>query len=134
MLVIEGSTENFIRIRAIGLLGAPDYRRFEPEFESELKRRKVPVLLLLDMRGFRGWTAAGFVHDLLWDIRNRNSFSKIAVVGNAVWHRWITILGMPLFRAPMKFFRAAGEKRARVWLEGRKLKRGGADDSSLVHR
>jgi hypothetical protein len=129
MLVVEGSTDNFIRIRARGLLGAADYRRFEPEFESELRRCTPPVLLLLDMRGFRGWTPAGFVRDLRWDIRNRNSFSKIAVVGDALWHRWVTMLGAPLFRAPMKFFRAAGEKRARVWLARSVLKRGGAASS-----
>jgi hypothetical protein len=79
MLVVEGSTGSFIRIRASGWLGGGDYRRFEPQFERELERRTPPVTLLLDMRGFRGWTPAGFLRDLRWDVRNRSSFSRSSV-------------------------------------------------------
>jgi len=42
---------------------------------------------------------------------------RIAVIGDAAWHRWITTAGRPLFRAPMKFFRSADE--AIGWLEAR---------------
>jgi hypothetical protein len=116
MLLVESSAASFIRIRASGWLGAADYRRFEPEFAAELKRRTPPVPLLLDLRGFRGWTPAGFLRDLRWDLRNRRTFSKIAVIGDKGWHRWITAAGRPLFRAPIKFFRSAEESRAVEWL------------------
>jgi hypothetical protein len=116
MLSVEPSPAAFIRIRASGRLAAADYRRFEPLFAQELGRRKRPVPLLLDMRGFRGWTPAGFLRDLRWDIRHRATFSKIAVVGDARWHRWITRAGALLFRAPLKFFRPADEPRAVEWL------------------
>jgi SpoIIAA-like len=66
------------------------------------------------MRGFRGWTPAAFLRDLRWDLRNRRTFSKIAVVGDRSWHRWIAAAGKPLFRAPMKFFRAGPA--AEAWL------------------
>jgi hypothetical protein len=105
-----------LRIRATGRLTAADYRRFEPAFAAELARRTPPVPLLLDMRGFRGWTPAAFLRDLSWDLRNRRSFSRIAVVGDRRWHRWITAAGVPLFRAPMKFFR--DESAAEAWLGG----------------
>jgi hypothetical protein len=117
MLVVEPASAAFIRIRASGRLTAADYRRFEPTFAAELSRRAPPVPLLLDMRGFRGWTPAGFIHDLSWDLRNRRTFSKIAVLGDAPWHRWITAAGAPLFRAPLKFFRPGEEPRAIEWLE-----------------
>jgi hypothetical protein len=117
MLLVEPSPGPFIRIRANGRLGAADYRRFEPEFAEELKRRKPPVPLLLDMRGFRGWTPPGFLRDLRWDVRNRSAFSKIAVIGDARWHAWITLAGAPLFRAPLKFFRPAEGPHAIAWLE-----------------
>ena len=115
VLSIEHSSAAFIRIRANALLGAADYRRFEPQFADALGRRETPVPLLLDLRGFRGWTPVGFVHDLSWDLRNRGSFSRIAVVGDARWHEWITLLGQPLFRARMRFFR--GETDAIFWLK-----------------
>jgi hypothetical protein len=116
MLALEPSPASFIRIRATGRLTAADYRRFEPAFTAELERRTPPVPLLLDMRGFRGWTPTGLLRDLQWDIRNRRTFSKIAVIGDAAWHRWITAAGTPLFRAPMKFFRPDEEQLAAEWL------------------
>jgi hypothetical protein len=116
MLLVEPSPAPFTRIRASGWLGAADYRRFEPEFAAALARRTPPVPLLLDLRGFRGWTPAGFLRDLRWDVRHRRTFSKIAVIGNKGWHRWITAAGAPLFRARMKFFGSAEEWRAVKWL------------------
>jgi hypothetical protein len=102
------------RIRATGRLTAAHYDRFEPAFAAELTRRTPPVPLLLDMRGFRGWTPTAFLSDLAWDLRNRRTFSKIAVVGDRRWHRWITAAGAPLFRAPIKFF--LEESKAEQWL------------------
>ena len=104
----------FIRIRATGCLTAADYRRFEPAFAAELEHRTPPIPLLLDMRGFRGWTPAAFLRDLSWDLRNRRTFSKIAVIGDKRRHRWLTAAGKPLFRAPMKVFRSEGD--AEAWL------------------
>jgi hypothetical protein len=115
VLSVDPASDRFIRIRASGWLGAADYRRFERAFAEALKRRRPPVPLLLDLRGFQGWTPAGFVHDLAWDLHNRRRFSAIAVVGDRSWHRWITILGRPLFRAPMNVFR--DEKTAVAWLK-----------------
>ena len=107
MLAVKPCADPFIRICASGRLTAAEYRRFEPAFAAELERRQMPVALLLDMRGFGGWTVGGFLRDLAWDIRNRRSFSHIAVVGDRRWHRWITAAGAPLFRAPMQYFRTA---------------------------
>jgi hypothetical protein len=116
MLTLEPSPAAFLRIRATGRLRADEYERFEPAFTAELARRTPPLALLLDMRGFAGWTPAGLLRDLRWDVRNRRSFSRIAVIGDRRWHRWITAAGAPLFRAPMKFFRAAEQRQAEAWL------------------
>jgi hypothetical protein len=107
MLTVVASTAAYLRIRASGRLGVDDYRRFEPAFAAELERVQVPVALLLDMQGFGGWTVGGFLRDLAWDLKNRRTFSKIAVVGDRRWHRWITAAAAPLFRAPMQYFRTA---------------------------
>jgi len=121
-LTLTPSPAPFLRIRATGRLTAADYRRFEPAFAAERKRRDLPIQLLLDMRGFRGWTPAAFLRDLSWDLRNRRTFSKIAVIGDRGWHRWITAAGAPLFRAPMKFFRVSDEQRAEEWLRRQSAK------------
>lgn len=114
MLTVDGSDERFIRICATGLLHAPEYRRFEPQFAGEMQQWTRPVPLLLDLRHFRGWTLAGFARDVAWDLRNRKTFSKIAVIGDACWHEWSTCAGMLLFRAKLRFFHS--EQEARQWL------------------
>ncbi len=114
MLSMDTSDRAFICIRAQGILRWRDYKSFERRLSSELGRRPEPVPLLLDLRGFRGWSAAGLIRDLIFDLRHRASFSRIAVLGDARWHRWITYLGIPLFRAKLKFFNA--QDAAREWL------------------
>ena len=106
MLSMGTSDPAFIRVRAEGILRWRDYPRLELSLSNEIRLRSRPVPLLLDLRDFRGWTAAGLIRDIIFDLRHRASFSRIAILGNARWHQWITILAMPLFRARLRFFKA----------------------------
>lgn len=115
MLSLERSSSFYVIIRATGVLGSSDYDRFETKFSDELRHWTVPVPLLLDMRAFRGWTPSGLLRDLLWDLRNRKTFSKIAALGDATWHQWITHAGAPLFTAEIRFF-GEDEEAAKGWL------------------
>ena len=119
MLVIEPSPAAFVRIRASGRLSSAQYRKFDCAFADELKTRTLPAALLLDLRGFRGWTPSGFLADLRWDLQNRSTFSKIAVIGNARWHYWMTVAGAPLFSASMNYFASTEIGPAEEWLAGR---------------
>lgn len=123
MLDVECTAEPFMRIRASGLLGADDYRQFEEDFANELRRATQPVGLLLDMRGFRGWTPRGFLRDLQWDLRNRNTFSKIAVIGDARWHKWISVAGALLFNGQLSYFSAKQANLAQQWLSDSRPRR-----------
>ena len=106
MLSLDTSDRAFICIRAQGIVRWGDYTGVERRLASELGRRPKAVPLLLDLRGFRGWSVAGLIRDLIFDLRHRASFSRIAVVGDARWHMWITYLAVPLFRAKLRFFNA----------------------------
>jgi len=114
MLSIDTSDRAFVRIRAQGVLRWRDYKGFEARLSNELGRRHRPVPLMLDLKGFRGWSAPGLIRDLVFDLRHREAFSRIAVVGDARWHKWITYLAIPLFRVKMRFFKV--QDRATEWL------------------
>jgi hypothetical protein len=114
MLSLDTSDRAFICVRAQGILRWRDYSNFERQISDELNRRRTPIPLLLDLRGFRGWSPAGLVRDLIFDLRHRASFSRIAVLGDARWHAWITYLAIPLFRARLRFFN--GRNIASEWL------------------
>ena len=114
MLSMDVSDQAFIHVRAQGILRWRDYGGFERALSSELGHRRRPVPLLLDLRGFRGWSAAGLIRDLIFDLRHQASFSRIAVVGDTRWHWWVTYLAVPLFRAKMRFF--STQETAAEWL------------------
>ena len=111
---VEGQS---LRIYAVGKLTAADYRNFEPEFERALARTIQPAPLLLDLRGFRGWTVGGLLRDIIFDVRHRTSFSRLAVIGDKKWHSWIIYAGIPVFRARLKFFKPSDEELALHWLQ-----------------
>lgn len=115
-LSIDGADPCFLRVTGRGVLDRDAYRKFEPRFNEMLAPRSIPVPLLLDLRWFRGWTLTGFFHDLQFDLRHRKTFSRIAVLGDGIWHRWITNLARPIFAAKLGFFRDGEEGRARAWL------------------
>lgn len=116
MFSIDTSKHGYVRIRAGGLLSAGDYQAMEPAVEAELERRGGHAPLLLDLTGWRGWTPGGLLRDLRFDLRHRKSFPRIAVIGDRVWHRWLTIAAKPVFSAEIRYFASARETDAVEWL------------------
>jgi universal stress protein A len=117
MFSIDTASGNYLRVSATGRLSSRDYRGFEPAFEDELAGRGGRVPLLLDVTGWRGWSAGGLVRDLRFDLQHRHSFSRIAVVGKRAWHRWLTVAAKPVFSGPMRYFDRREEGQAVEWLE-----------------
>lgn len=117
MFSLDVSNRDYVRIHASGRLTSGDYDVLEPAVEAELKGRGGRAPLLLDLRGWRGWTAGGLLRDLRFDFRHRNSFPRIAVVGDRPWHRWLTVAAKPVFSGEMRYFEAAREVEAVEWLQ-----------------
>ena len=117
MFTLDTGNDRYLHIRGGGRLRAGDYDALEPALEAELERRGGRAPLLLDLRGWRGWTPGGLVRDIRFDLKHRSSFPRIAVVGDRSWHRWLTIAAKPVFRGQMRYFGAAREAEAIEWLQ-----------------
>ncbi len=115
MFSLDSSSAAYLRIHASGRLSASDYDALEPALAAELERRGGRAALLLDLKGWRGWTAHGLLRDLGFDAKHRNSFPRIAVVGNRRWHKWLTLAAKPVFGGEMRYFEAAEEGEAVEW-------------------
>jgi hypothetical protein len=113
---IDWGNPSFIGVRATGRLSWSDYTRFEQDFIRELVRRGGYSPLLLDVRGWRGWTAGGFIRDLMFNARHFSNFPRIAVIGDRPWHKWLTVAAKPIFIARMRYFDAAVERQAADWV------------------
>ena len=115
MFSIDVSNGKYLRIRATGRLSSGDYDSLEPALEAEPSRKGERAALLLDLTGWRGWTIGGLARDLRFDLTHRNSFTRIAVLGDRAWHKWLTTAAKPVFSGPMRYFES--EPQAAEWLE-----------------
>jgi len=69
---------------------------------------------------FAGWDLGGLWRDLKFDARHKDSFGRIAIVGDGKWEEWGTKLLNPLFKAEMRFFQPPELRHAEEWaLTGR---------------
>jgi hypothetical protein len=65
---------------------------------------KAGKLRILIRPGFSGWTPASLLDEVRFDVRHRNDFEKVAVVGESRWERVATRLSAPLFSGEVRFF------------------------------
>ena len=125
MFSLDVSNRDYVRIGASGRLTSGDYDVLEPALAAALRQaqdrrsQNGGLPLLLDLRGWRGWSAGGLLRDLRFDIRHRNSFPRIAVVGDRPWHEWLTLAAKPVFSGEMRYFGAAEEGEATDWVATR---------------
>jgi hypothetical protein len=111
------SGDGFLRVRANGVVSAADYAQFIPVFESHRSAaRGRRLVMLLELGSTFAWTPGGLWEDVKFDIRHRNSFSRIAVIGCRQWHRPLTALAKLVLTGEVRFFRPHEEAAALQWL------------------
>lgn len=109
-----------VRIRVGGTLDSSDYDRFVPLFERIAAREQGAVPMVVELApDFSGWDLGGIWRDLTFDVRHKDSFGRIAIVGDSKWEEWGTRLSDPFFRAEIKFFGRTDLDAAGRWARDR---------------
>ena len=110
-----------LRIPASGRLETSDYDDFVRRFERLAGRKPgtVPVVIEPALQ-FEGWDLGGLWRDLKFDVRHKDSFGRIAIVGDSNWEERGTKLSDPPFRAEMKFFQPSEHRTAEKWAKGKR--------------
>lgn len=104
-------------IRAGGRLGDEDYDRFVPQFERIAEREAGTVPMVIELApDFSGWDLEGLWRDLKFDVRHKDCFGRIAIIGDSKWEEWGATMSSSLFRAEMKFFRPSQRNHAESWV------------------
>ncbi|GGD45640.1 STAS/SEC14 domain-containing protein [Erythrobacter arachoides] len=113
--IVEGN--GLIRVRAGATLESSDYDRFVPLFEriAVRKRRAVPMVIEL-APDFSGRDVGGIWRDLRFDVKHKEQFGRIAVIGTRDWDEWATELSDALFPpAEVRFFEPGAGGSAELW-------------------
>ena len=104
-------------IRAGGRLEDEDYNRFVPQFERIAEREAGTVPMVIELApDFSGWDLGGLWRDLKFDVRHKDCFGRIAIIGDSKWEEWGTEMSSSLFRAEMKFFQPSQRSHAESWV------------------
>lgn len=115
MLKID-EENGLVRILAGGALDSSDYDRFVPQFERLADRKPGTVPMVIELApDFSGWDLGGIWRDLKFDMKHKDSFGRIAIVGDSKWEEWGIKLFDPLFRAEMRFFTPSERDVAESW-------------------
>lgn len=110
---------DLLRIRAGGRLSGEDYNKFVPEFERVERGSAGRIAMLIELEpDFTGWDLGGLWRELKFDARHKDSFGRIAIVGDKNWEEWGTKASDPLFTAEMRFFERDEIAAATRWARG----------------
>ena len=109
-------SEGLIFIEAGEKLCAEDFDAFVPLFERIAQRTPGTVPMLIELKSdFSGWNIGGLWRDLKFDIRHKDQFGRIAIVGHKKWVEWGTKFSAPLFSGDMRYFDLKDIEKAEKW-------------------
>lgn len=114
MLSIHLEQNIFFTI-AEGNLTNEDYDRLFPLLEERI-RSYGTIRWYFEIREFEIWSLSDLWKDLISDIRNRESFERIAVVGDLKWEKQLILLTKPFTDARVKYFDSSESDEAKNWI------------------
>lgn len=112
-MTLSRQDPQFAEIDVRGKLTRADYEALLPQLEEAIDQHgKLRVLIKLD--DFHGWTPSALADELRFDIRHRNAFDRIAIVGDSTLEKLGTKLSAPFFSGETRYFE--NEASAREWV------------------
>ena len=110
-----------VELKMAGKLTHEDYEIFVPILDRALRELKGSgAYLLADMRAFKGWKGRAAWDDLLFGLKHRKAFKKIAVVGKKKWEELSVEMMHPLMKGKIRFFK--DPEKALAWLLAKESK------------
>lgn len=111
----QAPNSNIIYTTAINKLDQADYDRFLPVAETIIEKYG-KIRWYFEMEDFDGWTLEALWSDAKFDVKHRNNFEKVAMVGRKNWMDWMTQLMKPFTSAEIRFFELEKQAEARKWI------------------
>ena len=111
----EENGGRLLEVRVSGKLTHDDYQHFVPAFERLVQQHgKIRVLFV--MTDFHGWEAGALWDDIKFDLKHFSDIEKLAMVGEKMWEKGMSVFCRPFTSATIRFFDDI--EQARAWLSG----------------
>jgi hypothetical protein len=115
--LVPVENRQFLHVEVSGKLDGSDYRALGPQVERFLAEKDEPGILL-EMDDFEGWKVSGLWEDVKFDVKHFNDVSRIAMVGDQAWQKWMAEVCRPFTTAKVRFFSEDDMQAAREWVSG----------------
>lgn len=114
MITIEVKN-NIIYTTAKGKLTKEDYQLLVPALRKLLTEHQ-KISWYFEMSDFKGWEPAALWEDISFDLKHRNDFEKVAMVGDKKWEQWLSLIMKPFTQASIKYFTIADKEMGLTWI------------------
>lgn len=104
-----------IAITVNGRLSHADYQNFQPTLQAQIAGAG-PISLLVELDDFHGWDLHAAFDDLRFGMQYRADFTRIAMVGDPAWERWIALMAKPFMVGEIRCFPKEERAAARDWV------------------
>jgi hypothetical protein len=112
---LDQSSGNVLGFKVSGDVVKADYDTLVPAVEAALKTNG-KVMVLLDMTEFKWEKAEAWGADLKFGHEFHHKISKMAIIGDKNWEKWLTKLAEPFYAKEAKFFYPEETDRAWAWM------------------
>ena len=112
---LEQSTGNVLGYKIAGTIGKEDYAVMVPEVEA-LIEQKGQINILLDMTEFKWEKVSAWGSDMKFGSKFHKKISKMAIVGDKKWQKWLTKIADPFFAMEASYFPSEESTAAWAWL------------------
>ena len=111
---LDGSAGNVLGFKISGTVKKDDYAILVPEVEA-LVAKEDGVRLLLDMTGFKWEAINAWGADMKFGHNYRKKITKMALVGDKRWEKWLAKVAAPFYAEEAKYFSSAEMDDAWAW-------------------
>jgi hypothetical protein len=118
--ILAQTQGDFVAIQCIDKLTELDFEIITPLLESQIEEYH-KISLFVEMKDFHGWTDGGLWADTKFELKHHGDFTRIAIVGDQKWEKWLAMLSKPFTSAKVRYYPMEQRESAMTWASGGRL-------------
>ena len=105
-----------LEVNLHGKLAQRDFDQVVPETERLIERYG-KIRILVTLHDFEGWDLRAMWEEIKWEAKHFNHVERIAIVGDARWHKRMANLCGPFTTACVRYFNLDSLDEAYQWVD-----------------
>lgn len=112
---LSQSSGSVVGYKVSGTITKEDYETFVPQVQA-LVEQEGSINMLLDLEGFEWEKVSAWGADMNFGHEYHEKITKMAIVGDKKWEKWLTKLVDPFYASQAKYFHTTEMDAAWDWL------------------